>query len=54
MLGRLQLANGYVAGTLTKEEKAAAEANPVVMTEVATLTAAAKPKTTKRRRTTNV
>ena len=37
MLGRLQLANGYVAGTLSKEEKKVAEANPLVMSQVEAL-----------------
>ena len=37
MLTRLQLADGYVARTLSKEEKEAAEANPLVMKQVDTL-----------------
>ncbi len=34
MLTRLQLANGYVAGTLTEEEKKVAEQFPLVMKQV--------------------
>ncbi len=34
MLTRLQLANGYVAGTLTDEEKKVAEQFPLVMKQV--------------------
>jgi len=50
MLTRLQLANGYVAGTLTKEEKEAAECNPVVMRQVKTLMDAKESKPTYTRR----
>lgn len=51
MLTRLQLANGYVKGSLTKEEKTAAEANPLVMKQVETLKSAKDP--LKKRRTKN-
>ena len=48
MLTRLQLADGYVAGTLSKEEKEAAESNPLVMKQVETLKNANKPITARR------
>ena len=54
MLTRLQLANGYVAGTLSKEEIAAAEANPPVMKQIETLTKPKVKQTTKRRKTKDV
>ena len=34
MKTRIQLANGYIAGSLTEDEKRTAEANPVVMSMV--------------------
>jgi len=46
MLTRLQLANGYVNGTLTDEELEVAESNPLVMNQVETLKRSAiKPNT---------